>query len=653
MADVLSGMFGGEGGKRLNDSDSKLLKKCQSIVKEAVEARGDITERWQKNERLYMGNPADQKDTRSQVKHFIALSVIEDEIPTFGDYMPSVDVVGEAQNDAFFADQIHRRVQQLVEGGRILDKLLDVVKNGHIYSDGIAEILPVMKPKSGLTEEELEEYRQLEDDDPRKMEMQTLDGIEAFVHDTLGYFPDPMGDGWDITSKSRYLVIADIRPIKDIEQEYGLDPGTIKGGNYNLADFKGFFTNASHSRDAEKFQKSMEQSKSDHAVVFKIYWNCQESLSAESEERGRDEDELGQSPEELKESYPNGRCTLICEDTILYDSKLEIPRAPVFGYKNYSVANKLFGLGETELASAPNFLINYLSSNMADNVKDFGNPKRLIKRTLARRIASSLRTSKNIEVDDKDDLSYLQAQNIPSSTFHTLEYTKELLNQATGVQSIIQGKPPTGVQSGIAIRALYEASQTRIRHKIKHDLEPELKNIGEYLVWLIQNYDEEIITIRGELEQTGEPKHYDYDPVNKYRYDEGAGKYVKYTSTGGEPEDAIDFITLRDTRVNIRIEPGNGGEKGRAARALEALEMYQSGIIPYYRLVSELNLQDKAELIKWYNDNNTARQIISSLKDIAEKTGGARNLNVLSNQFVVEQLYRLLQQVVDIDIDKL
>ena len=154
------------------DNKSKLLIRLQDMITESYEARKDVWERWKKNERLYIGNPPKQADTRSDVKHAIALAVIEDELPQIRDNMPVIDIVGESQNDAFFADMINRRVKQLLANADYEEAQENTIKNGHIYNVGVYEALPVLiEGKKG----------------------ETLGGLDINVYDTMGLFMDPIG----------------------------------------------------------------------------------------------------------------------------------------------------------------------------------------------------------------------------------------------------------------------------------------------------------------------------------------------------------------------------------------------------------------------------------------------------------------------------
>lgn len=625
----------------------KLLLKLQAMVLEGYNASEDRRARWKKNEQLYIGNPGETvkgvpDDTRAKIKFAIVMAVIEDELPTIRDYMPTIDVLGDQQNDTFFADQIDRRLKQLLESSGFIDKYIDAVKNGHIYSDGLIEILPMFKAKSGISQKD---YDQM--DDEEKLLNSTLSDLDVSVKDTMGYIPDPMGDGWDLKGNSRYIINAKVLPVKDINQQYGIKDGIIKGGNFSIEDFKCFTDAQSYIRDSKHFTTELGRLRTDFSVVFQINWNCSESLSVVD----NGENELGESQDSLEEKYPNGRCTHLCENTILYDEPIDLPRAPIFGYKNYSVANKLYGYAETELAGPPNYLINHLTSQMADNVEDFGNPKFIVKKSLFTRITGSIRKKKIFSVDNMEDVNYLKAQNIPSSTFNLTDFARQINDETSGRNTILSGKPPTGVQSGIAIRALYEASQTRIRHKITHDIFPELTKIGRYITWLIQEYDEEIITIRGELVQSGKPSFNEFDPIGEYVYDEKEEQYVKYSPAN--KNDNVTTITLKDTKVNIRIEPGSGGVKGRAAKAMESLELFNTGVFPYYRLVNDLNVPDKAELIEWYNTKNTGKQLLLSFQDIAKAMFGQKTAKDISNADHKQKLTEALKQLLEIDLSKI
>ena len=110
-------------------------------------------------------------------------------------------------------------------------------------------------------------------------------------------------------------------------------------------------------------------------------------------------------------------------------------------------------------------------------------------------------------------------------------------------------------------------------------------------------------------------------------------------------------MTVKDTKVNIRIEPGRGGAKGRAARSLENLEMMNAGLIPYYRWVADTDLPDKAELIKWHDTNNTTKQMMLQLQEVALALFGQKKVADISVQDTEQQLEGLLKQIAKLDLD--
>jgi hypothetical protein len=262
----------------------------------------------------------------------------------------------------------------------------------------------------------------------------------------------------------------------------------------------------------------------------------------------------------------------------------------------------------------------------------------------------SLESSRNVEVNDKDDVTYLDARNIPSSTFNAWMQSKDMTDLVVGLQGIARGETPTGIQSGIAIRALYEATQGRIRYKIDHDIKPQLKKIGKLVAWFVQNYDKEIVDIRGQLNAKGEYDFYQYDPSDRV-YSENEKSYVKYKE--GSDVDKTDVVTLKDTRVNIKIEPGRGGAKGRAARSLENMELMNAGLIPYHRWVADTDLPDKADLIKWHDMNNTTKQMMLQFQKIGKKIFGQKKVADISLSGVENETIRLLQELVDMDLSKI
>jgi hypothetical protein len=173
------------------------------------------------------------------------------------------------------------------------------------------------------------------------------------------------------------------------------------------------------------------------------------------------------------------------------------------------------------------------------------------------------------------------------------------MDSITGIQDVTQGRQPTGVKSGRAIMALQEASQTRIRFKINSEIKRFVREIGEYMVNMIQIYDSELSQIR-EKNIEGEYEFVQYDPQ---------GVYDVNGNQEGSPEfDPTSAKTLRDSEFDIEVASGSRYPGGRLAKEERALELFQAGIYGIEDVVKALDEPDKQSIIERFYQRMSAMQ---------------------------------------------
>ena len=126
-----------------------------------------------------------------------------------------------------------------------------------------------------------------------------------------------------------------------------------------------------------------------------------------------------------------------------------------------------------------------------------------------------------------------------------------------------------------------------------------MKDIGEYLVWLVKMYSAEQIEIRKST--VG-----------------GAEEFISFN-----PIDDNGLSLIQDTEFDIRVATGFEEPNGRGAVKEEAFELFQAGAFGIERLVHALGKPDGAEIIEEYYERQGINQAMETLGQVQQI---ARNL---------------------------
>lgn len=548
------------------------------LFDESKRLREEVAERMRKNEQLYNNQPPKNINTEADVKHALAHSAIETVMPILGDYYPTINPKGKQSNDFLFQDYMRRRMTALLEESDFRDKGLSQSKDSLIYRNGYIKIVPMFdyvkdapENVADMPEEEQINYK-------------TLAGLDVQTVDPFSIYPDPVGTGLDIGKNCRYFIVAEPMTKAEIASKYDISEDTIPDSAFQWSDYR--------SNVEDKYSTLKDMSTEGFTLLITCYWMS--------------------DPKE----YPYGRKTVICENKLLEDKKLEIPYTPYFVQKNYKSDRRFYGFGEPELTAATIFAVNSSTSHIIDNLSSFGKPIEVMTPDVYQRLQENSQEDNHKVVTD-DPVGGYQLRTyepVPPSIFRYIETMMGLYDKSSGINDTLEGRRPAGITSARGIEALREASMIRVRFKIKHDITPMLKQIGKYVTYLIAKYDVEESEVRIENPDESGERYLRLNP---------RAIYSKETKQIIAPEQAknikaTEYISLQDTEMDITVEIGRGTEKGSVARELQAAERYEQGLIPIEWYINEMQIENKQELIKFHKQKNAVLQLVMRLKDAAD-----------------------------------
>ncbi len=261
--------------------------------------------------------------------------------------------------------------------------------------------------------------------------------------DPFNLFPDPLAEDVD---SCEYIVYATYKNANQIKQMFPDKASAIEGSRISMSELVA-------NRDEN-------DTKEENQVLVLEMW-CRDWTTM---------DENVKDKKELK--YPKGRVITCLPELgiILSDKKnpYKDGKFPFILMKNYDVPFKFWGAGEVEQILSPQIYVNELTNQIIDNAKNTANMQWIIDKNsgigqgkLTNRPGLVIRKNPGTEV--RRDAP----QPMPTYVRETIDIMKADIQDISGVLDSLKGEKQTGVVAASAILALQEASQSRIRLKIK------------------------------------------------------------------------------------------------------------------------------------------------------------------------------------------
>lgn len=260
--------------------------------------------------------------------------------------------------------------------------------------------------------------------------------------DPFNLFPDPLADTVD---DAEFIIYATYRNANQIKQQFPDKASAIEGSRISMSELV-------NNRDENDTNE-------ENQVLILEMW-CRDWTTM---------DEI-EGKEQLK--YPKGRViTCLPELGILLSDKKNPyidGKFPFVLMKNYDVPFKFWGVGEVEQILSPQVYINELTNQIIDNAKTTANMQWIIdKNSGIGRGKLTNRPGLVIRKNPGSEVRRDAPQPMPTYVREQIDTLKADIQDISGVLDSLKGEKQTGVVAASAILALQEASQSRIRLKIK------------------------------------------------------------------------------------------------------------------------------------------------------------------------------------------
>ena len=261
--------------------------------------------------------------------------------------------------------------------------------------------------------------------------------------DPFNIFPDPLAENVD---SAEYIVYATYKNANQIKQQFPDKANAIEGSRISMSELVA-------NRD--------EQDTNEENQVLILEMWCRDWTTMDEDIDGN---------KSLK--YPQGRVITCLPELgiILSDKKnpYKDGKFPFVLMKNYDVPFKFWGVGEVEQILSPQIYVNELTNQIIDNAKNTANMQWIIDKNAG--IGQGKLTNRPGLVIRKNPGAEVRRDTpppMPTYVREQIDVLKADIQDISGVLDSLKGEKQTGVVAASAILALQEASQSRIRLKIK------------------------------------------------------------------------------------------------------------------------------------------------------------------------------------------
>lgn len=414
--------------------------------------------------------------------------------------------------------------------------------------------------------------------------------------DPFNIFPDPLAESID---NSEFLVYATYRNANQIKQQFPEKASAIEGSRITMSELVA-------ERDNNDTQDANQ-------VLILEMW-CRDWVTMDESVEGK---------KQLK--YPKGRViTCLPELGILLSDKKNPYKDGKFPFvlmKNYDIPFEFWGVGEVEQIMSPQHYVNELTNQIIDNAKNTANMQWIIDKNSG--IGQGKLTNRPGLVIRKTPGSEVRRDTppqMPPYVREQIEILKKDIQDISGVFDSLKGEQQGSVTAASAILALQEASQARIRLKIKL-MEASLSELAQIVYSRMQQFWKldrwvRVTDIEGNpsfREIGAQVLSNDYDlkvmagstmPVNRNAM---LDLMIRLAQTNGE-----DGLPLVDRKAVLEFLP-TGDKKAITDRFAELQAQQQQAQQQQLQQEQQMQMQQKGEL-----DQSVTEQVMSMLQQVVQ-----------------------------------
>jgi hypothetical protein len=448
-------------------SERKLIKKIEKMFEKAKMHRERYDKDWLDYYKMFRGRQ--WKEERPVYRHSevinLIFSTIQSMIPILTDSRPKFEFLPQEPSDIEFAKILNHLSEHDWARFSWLQQETESLYDGHLFGTGIGTLVWNPELDSGLGAPEFESI------------------------DPLHCYPDP--NARDVNKKCRYFIHAQPMDVEEIKRRWpkkgkfvkaDIDANEFDRTDLDKVRFKSPTDNVTVFEADSPVDRDNKQ-----ALVLEVYFKDDEIEEEKKVQRVEAKDEEGNELIQEKESfiqkkkYPGGRRVVIANGVLLQNEPNEYEDGlfPYFRYANYILPREFWGESEVAQLQSPQKIFNKMVSFALDCLTLMGNPIWIVDEEAGVDVdALYNRPGLVVEKAPGTEVRREAGTQLQPYVLQLIDRMKVWFDDISGQTDITSGATPTGVKSGVAITALQEAAQTRLRQKSRN-LDVFLQDMGQ------------------------------------------------------------------------------------------------------------------------------------------------------------------------------
>jgi hypothetical protein len=460
-------------GYQPTPEEESALKLANSLYEKNKKYRKQYDKDWLDNYKFFRGKQ--WKEQRPSYRHSevvnMVFSAIQSTVPIQLDSRPRLEYLPQNPKNVEFAEIINQVAESDWIKHNWLMEVAEILYDSNFYGAGL-----------GCMEFDPDaDYG--------------IGAIDFHSADPMYCFPDTRAK--NVNKKARNFIYAEPEEVEVLKGKYPEKAAFFK------PDLQDLLQGNKQDLDQVRFKSPLDTKVTiegssayeigDVAKCLKITAYIKSNEYIEEEKDGPVNPDTGVKEKlyQQKKKYPNGRKIVIaggvvCEDgPIPYDDGL----FPYARYLNYILPREFWGMSEIEQLKGPQKIFNKLLSFALDIYTLMGNPIWVVESTSGLDTDNVFNVPGGIlEIEPGTNVRREGGVDVSPTLLSLVDRLRNWFNETSGATDVSRGVEPQDITAGVAIQALQEAAQTRVRQKSRN-LDAFLQDLGAlYLSRVFQFY---------------------------------------------------------------------------------------------------------------------------------------------------------------------
>lgn len=535
-----------------DESERKLLKKCEGLFQKAKKARAAYDYSWVDYYKMFRGKQwKEQRPSyRAQEVFNMVWEAIQSQVPIMLDAKPKFEFLAQEPSDQQFAEMMNEVCTADWQKYNWNFTLAEVAYDSRIYGTGLSS---------------------LKFDDEK--DVIVYHSVSPFY-----FFPDPSAE--NLRTKCSYTNHTEPMDTEKIKRAFPDKAKFISSDvvdfscekNLDLSSVK--LTSPTSSQLYIDVTGGFDTQKVPETLVKTYYLEDDEVL----EEEVKDEESDGPPRIQRRLKYPRGRKVIIANEVLLHNDEIEYEDDSKYPYQrliNYILPRCFWGISEIEPLESPQRTFNKVVSIVLDTLYLMGNPIWIVD------------TSANIDTQNLSSAPGLIVEKAPNSevkresgtglqpyVLELIDRLRDWFQKGSGNQDVSRGFTSGGVTAASAIEDLQNAAQTRERLKMKN-LDAYLQDLGlQYASRVMQFY-----TAPRVFRLTNKDGTEKYFRMSISKTPEGVTQALVHRFTDANLLNPTSETYQLRGKLDVRVTTGSSLPFSKSQAEKRALSLFDRGII--------------------------------------------------------------------------